>query len=93
MSDTAAKQDLKELREARKTTIEAVRERVKKNRKVQKTLSEALKSGAATIPELAQQTGLPSPDVLWHLTSMKKYGKVAEGDQSGDYFTYKLIKE
>ena len=93
MSDDAKKEALKALRQSRKKTIDSVRERVKETRSFRKKLSSALAEGAKTVPELAQVTGIPSQDVLWHLTSMKKYGKVAEGDQSGDYFQYVLLKE
>ncbi|MEW6140681.1 MAG: winged helix-turn-helix domain-containing protein [Thermodesulfobacteriota bacterium] len=93
MAEDTKKEALKGLRQARKETIDSVRERVKKNREIRKTLSEALSDGPKTVPELAQATGIPSQYVLWHLTSMKKYGKVAEGDPSGDYFQYVLLKE
>lgn len=93
MTDEAKKEALKALRQSRKEVIDSVRERVKETRTVRKKLSEALSEGPKTVPELALATGFPSHDVLWHLTSMKKYGKVGEGDQSGDYFQYVLLKE
>ena len=93
MTDEAKKEALKALRESRKKTIDSVRERVKETRVFRKKLSEALAEGPKTVPELTQATGIPSQLVLWHLTSMKKYGKVGEGDQSGDYFQYVLLKE
>lgn len=93
MTDEAKKEALKALRRSRKEVIDSVRERVKETTTVRKKLSEALSEGPKTVPELALKTGIPSRDVLWHLTSMKKYGKVGEGDQSGDYFQYVLLKE
>jgi predicted Rossmann fold nucleotide-binding protein DprA/Smf involved in DNA uptake len=93
MTDDTKKEALKDLRQARKKTIDSVRERVKETRVIRKNLSEALSQGPKTVPELTQATGIPSQHVLWHLTSMKKYGKVAEGDPSGDYFQYVLLKE
>lgn len=93
MTDEAKKEALRELRQSRKKTIEAVRERVKQSRAVTKKLSEALSESPKTVPELAKETGIPTEQVLWRLTSMKKYGKVAEGDQDGDYFKYALLKE
>lgn len=93
MTHEAKKEALKALREYRKKTIDSVRERVKETRVFRKKLSEALVEGQKTVPELTQATGIPSQLVLWHLTSMKKYGKVGEGDQSGDYFQYVLLKE
>ena len=93
MTDEAKKEALKALRESRKKTVESARERMKETRAFRKKLSEALTEGPKTVPELTQATGIPSQLVLWHLTSMKKYGKVGEGDQSGDYFQYVLLKE
>lgn len=93
MTHEAKKEALKALREYRKKTIDSVRERVKETRVFRKKLSEGLVEGPKTVPELTQATGIPSQLVLWHLTSMKKYGKVGEGDQSGDYFQYVLLKE
>lgn len=93
MKDDTKKEALKALRQARKQTIDSVRKRMKETRAFRKKLSESLAEGPKTVPELAGATGIPSHNVLWHLTSMKKYGKVAEGDQSGDYFQYVLVKE
>ncbi len=93
MKDEAKKEALKALRESRKATIDSVREVVKETRALRKKLSDALRQQPKTVPELALETGIPSHYVLWHLTSMKKYGKVGEGDQSGDYFQYVLLKE
>jgi predicted Rossmann fold nucleotide-binding protein DprA/Smf involved in DNA uptake len=93
MTDQAEKERLKALREARKTTIDGVKKWVKENREVRKKLTEVLGRGPKSIPEIALETGIPSHHVLWHLTSMRKYGKVAEGEQSGDYFLYVLLKE
>ena len=93
MTDDAKKEALKALRQSRKRTIGAVKEMVKATRGIRKKLSEALSGGPKTVPELSLATGIPSQQVLWHLTSMKKYGKVGEGDQSGDYFQYVLLKE
>jgi predicted Rossmann fold nucleotide-binding protein DprA/Smf involved in DNA uptake len=93
MTTNSGKDALKALREERRASIEAARERIKENRALRKQIIDALKDGPKTVPEIAQITGIPSHQVLWQLTSMKKYGKAAEGDQSGDYFQYILLKE
>ena len=93
MTEDSKKEALKALRESRKKTIESVRERVKETRAFRKKLSDALSQGPMTVPDLTRATGIPSQHVLWHLTSMKKYGKVGEGDQGGDYVEYVLLKE
>lgn len=59
--------------------------------KLRKAVLGALKDGPRTALEIAEATGIPSKDVFWHLMSMKKYGKVVEGEASGDYFKYALV--
>jgi predicted transcriptional regulator len=54
---------------------------------------ESLQSGPKTVPEIAEQASLPPHEVFWHLMSMKKYGKLVEGPQRGDYFEYALAEE
>ncbi len=93
MTDQAEREKLKALREARKSIIDGVTQRVKETRGLRKKLTEVLGTGPKTVPEIALETGIPSHRVLWHLTSMRKYGKVAEGEQSGDHFLYVLLKE
>jgi hypothetical protein len=60
--------------------------------KLRKALSEVLKKGPRTAPELAAELKLDSALIFWHLMAMKKYGAVVEGAQRGDYFEY-LLKE
>ena len=67
--------------------------RVQSNNRVRKRIVEALGQGPQTVPEIAESTGLPGHEVLWHLMAMKKYGKLAEGQQRGDYYEYALIEE
>ena len=31
---------------------------------------------------------MPSDEALWHVTGMRKYGKVAEAGEDGDYLLY-----
>ena len=47
-----------------------------------------------SVPQLAERTGIPAHEVLWHV-AMKKYGAVEETgiDESGDYYLYGLSKE
>ena len=81
------------LRERRGPVPPELRERVKQHRTIKKAISDALRESPKTVPELAETTGFPTHEVLWHLTSMRKYGQVTEGDQEGDYFRYALIRK
>jgi hypothetical protein len=44
------------------------------------------------VPEIAAETGLPSHDVLWHITAMKKYDLVVEVGQCGEYYQYAMAE-
>ena len=58
-----------------------------------KQITEALRKGPAIVPELALQTGLPTDQVLWHVTAMRKYGAVKEASPEGDYVKYEFIEQ
>jgi DNA-binding transcriptional ArsR family regulator len=63
---------------------------LKDQRFVKSKVTAALKQGPKTVSEIAAETGIESPVVMWHLMAMKKYGAVEEGTRKGDYFLYKL---
>ncbi len=90
MGEKVDKAALKELREARKATVERARKQVKTQTARMKAIKEALKGGGRTVPELADALRLPAAEVLWYITAMRKYGGVVEGDKDGDYFRYEL---
>jgi len=78
------------LRLARKGVIARVAARVKKQKQAVKALKQSLQAGGKTVPELAEETGLPPSEVLWYLAALKKYGEIAEGAKAGSYFRYTL---
>ena len=92
----------KKLTEAQKQALQELKsfqgaeqaERLKKylveGRQAKKVVREALEKGPATIPELVQATRLPSPQVLWQVAAMKKYGVLHETEVDGDYPRYEL---
>ncbi len=90
----AQKQALQELKSFQG---EAQAERLKKHivdgRQTKKVVREALEKGAATIPELVEATKLPSTQVLWQVTAMKKYGVLREKEVDGDYPRYELTQK
>jgi DNA-binding Lrp family transcriptional regulator len=69
-----------------------VLERIKKYNAVRAAIKKALKEGPKTVPEIASATGIPSPEVLWHVMSMKKYGLIAEHEDEMDYYSYRLAE-
>ena len=46
-----------------------------------------------TVLEVAKETGMPTQEVLWYLTSFKKYGLVRESGMCGDYPLYERVEE
>jgi predicted ArsR family transcriptional regulator len=73
--------------------VEETRELLKSQQNVRREIQKVIADEPKTIPQAAEETGLPATDVLWHLMAMKKYGLVVESDMQGDYYTYQLAKE
>ena len=84
---------LKALREERAGFLEPIQARLKEQIKVTDVITRALKEEPRTVPALAEATHLPTQTIFWHLIVLKKYGKVVEGEQDGDYFQYRLSDE
>jgi len=84
---------LKRLRETRKDTIEKISALVKRQRKDIQAITGGLKEGGQTVPQLAEKSGLPAAEVFWYLSTLKKYGKIKEGEKVGNYFKYWLTEE
>lgn len=54
-------------------------------------LSNALKAGPKTIPELSKETGIPSKTVLWYMMTYNKYNIIyAVGKTKEGYYQYAL---
>lgn len=83
---------LKQLREKHVEGVQAAQALLKAQNATRKALREAMKDTARTIPEMAEASGLPAHEVLWHVTAMKKYDMVKEEGLSGYYYTYRLAE-
>lgn len=55
-----------------------------------KAIQKHLESQPATIPQIAAALDMPSDEALWHVTGLRKYGKVVESGEDGDYPLYAL---
>jgi len=88
MSET--RDQRKALRHDRREQIATAHGKSRGHMEVIKRLGVALGGGPQTVPELSEATGLTSPDVLWHVMAMKKYGMVNEHAKDGEYFRYAL---
>jgi len=100
----SAKPETKPGSTKKKSPIQILRERrggvprelVQRNRRqnaIRQGISKALQEESKTVPELARQLELPAHEVFWYVMGMKKYGKVAEGEQVDGYFKYAWIEE
>ena len=84
---------LKRLREEHQETVEQTQALLKGHQAIRKQIRQAMEPGPKTVPEVAEATGLPADQVLWHVTAMKKYDLVREVGMSGEYFQYELAQE
>lgn len=82
--------DLKVFRERMGGVSEEKKAWAKQQRQTIKAISDALKDGPKTIPQIAAAAQLKGPDALWHVMALKRYGKIAEVGQSGDYYLYQI---
>jgi len=86
------KAGLKHLREIRRETIAASAARLKEQKRIIKAIKAQLQQ-PKTVPEIAEETGIPSQTVLWYVSALKKYGEVKETDKDGCYFRYCSTEE
>lgn len=82
---------LKRLNAERTDQLKVVREKQKRITVPRRALKKALAEGPQTIPALAEAVELSTDEVLWHIAAMRYYGAVAEDEQDGDYFKYRLV--
>ncbi|MCG6894414.1 MAG: hypothetical protein LJE65_12455 [Desulfobacteraceae bacterium] len=92
MSEKSAKKEaMKRLREERKGWITKAAAAVKTQKKERKAILACLEKNPATVPEIAETTGIPSHRVIWFVAALKKYGELVEDGQDGSYFRYALV--
>jgi predicted transcriptional regulator len=65
----------------------------KEQKRIQQEICKVIRDEPRTVLEVSSATGLPTHDVLWHLTAMKKYGIVIETGMCGDYPLYQRVVE
>ncbi len=58
--------------------------------KIRKKLTQSLKEGPKTVPELAKAIDIPSHETFWYLMGLKKYGQVVEKEERDGYYEYAL---
>jgi predicted transcriptional regulator len=88
-------QMLAELRKQHSEQVKRAQELLKEQQATRKKLQSSLQDGPRTVPQLAEETGIPAHQVLWYVATMKKYGMVEEVglDDDEEYYLYSLSKE
>jgi predicted Rossmann fold nucleotide-binding protein DprA/Smf involved in DNA uptake len=87
------KRTIDRMKERRKVPAD-LRERVKETARIEKAIRQALADGPLTVPAIAERTGLPSDVVMFHVMTMRKFGRVevVEDDDVDEYYEYALKK-
>jgi len=91
--ETKERKPIRVLKDRRGGTRPEVKERIKRHRRLMRAIRAALAGGPCTVPELAEEMGEPSHEVLWVLMAMKKYGEIEEGEERESYHEYSLIEK
>jgi predicted transcriptional regulator len=86
------KEALKALRRSRKEWIAEAAAKVKAQKKALGAIRGQIESGAGTVPEIANATGMSSAEVLWYMATLKKYGEIVETEKDGSFFRYALTE-
>jgi predicted transcriptional regulator len=93
MSDPNRRKALKQLKQDRAEKVEQAQEWLKTQQQTRKLIRKSLGKEDKTVPEVSNETDLPSHVVLWHLMAMKKYDLVEETELDGQYYRYQLKQE
>ncbi|MGD2157692.1 MAG: hypothetical protein PVG32_12540 [Anaerolineales bacterium] len=86
-------QMLKELREEHKETVERTQELLREQKGIHREICKLLRDDSKTIPDMAAAMEMPSVEVLWHITALRKYDIVEEDGMCGEYVLYKRVEE
>lgn len=71
-----------------------LRERNKENNRIKKAIFGVLQKGSKTVPEISDDTGIPSHQVLWHIATYLRYRLVEPLEKTDEgYWIYELIQK
>lgn len=69
------------------------REVIREEMLMHRPILDALADGPLTVPEIAEAIARPSPEVLYWVMGMRRYGLIRElPDPEDDYFKYERTK-
>ena len=86
-------QFLKQLREEHRETVAQVQALLKEQKDIRRQICQVMRDEPKTVPEIAEASGLPAEQVLWHIIALKKYNLVIETGVCGEYYLYQQVKE
>ncbi len=84
---------LKNLRKEYNVTVKRTQALLKEHKRIHREICKAIRDTPKTIPEIAEVMEMPSHQVLWHVTALKKYDVVAEEGMCGEYVLYTHAEE
>jgi predicted Rossmann fold nucleotide-binding protein DprA/Smf involved in DNA uptake len=84
---------LKQLREQHAETVARTQALLKEQKRIQQEICKVMRDTPKSVPEVAEATGMPAPEVLWYMASFKKYGLIVEKGMCGDYPLYQKAEE
>lgn len=84
---------LKRLREQYKESTAHAQELLKEQKALRRQICQPMRDGPKTVPEIAQLTGIPADQVLWHIMAMKKYDLIVETGMCGEYYLYQRVED
>jgi predicted transcriptional regulator len=84
---------LKRLRKEHKETVTRTQALLKEQKAIRRQICQPMRETPKAVPEIAEITGIPANQVLWHVTAMKKYGLVVETGMCGEYYLYQRVED
>lgn len=84
---------LKRLREQHKGSADRAQALLKAQQAIRRQICQPMRDTPKTVPEIAQLTGLPADQVLWHIMAMRKYDLVKEMGMCGEYYLYQRVED
>lgn len=84
---------LKSLRAEHEETVQRTQAMLKEHKRIHREICKAIRDTSKTVPEIAATLTMPTNEVLWHLTALKKYDIVAEDGMCGEYVLYTRAEE
>ena len=84
---------LKKLRKEHAETVKRTQALLKEHKRIHREICKSIRETPKTVPEIAELMEMPSHQILWHITALKKYDVVAEEGMSGEYVLYKRAEE